>query len=226
MLAGSIGMKWISLCAFLFSYSAWGAFAPPNNLKVYESTNPEVLTVTKANFESAINLVTKAYANKIASTGRVLSINNLWKNPTVNAQAYQKRMNGTTYLMVDAFGGLARYGFMTTDAFVGVLCHELGHHLGGAPRIDWASNEGQSDYWGFRSCMRKIMSVERAIVAAEDLAEVLARLGGERVPSLYTPDLTIVQRTIDYHPNAQCRLDTMFAGLKFKPRPRCWFKPS
>jgi hypothetical protein len=41
-----------------------------------------------------------------------------------------------------------------------VVCHETGHHLGGAPRYngtDWASNEGQADYFGTLKCMRRVI---------------------------------------------------------------------
>lgn len=43
-----------------------------------------------------------------------------------------------------------------------VLCHELAHHIGGAPyklndqsNIRWASMESQSDYYAAKTCMRK-----------------------------------------------------------------------
>lgn len=61
------------------------------------------------------------------------------------------------------YGGLARHPLMTEDAFAVVVCHELGHHLGGAPKkrmafaVDpkWASNEGESDYFAGLKCLRK-----------------------------------------------------------------------
>jgi hypothetical protein len=42
-----------------------------------------------------------------------------------------------------------------------ILCHELGHHLGGAPMYPpiistWASTEGQSDYFASSKCFKKV----------------------------------------------------------------------
>lgn len=48
--------------------------------------------------------------------------------------------------------------------------------------------------------------------ASQSLANLLAALGGERVPKVGTPDKTQVPKTSDTHPRAQCRLDTMVAG--------------
>jgi hypothetical protein len=58
------------------------------------------------------------------------------------------------------FGGLARHPLITDDGFMGVVCHETGHHLGGAPKYngtEWAANEGQADYWGILKCMKRVM---------------------------------------------------------------------
>ena len=55
------------------------------------------------------------------------------------------------------FGGLARHDAVTADGFMGVICHEIGHHLGGYPhRTSWASNEGQSDYYATTKCLKAV----------------------------------------------------------------------
>lgn len=215
-------MKWLfaSFCIFASAAQAH-TFAPPNDLLVYESSDLEVEKLTRANFTRAISLVMTAYGKEVAASGRVLQINDLWTDPTVNAQAYQEG----NYLMIDAFGGLARYARTSTNDYVGVLCHELGHHLGGRPKVGWASVEGQADYWGFGKCMLRIMSLQAASVAAQGLGNVLASLNGERLPSIKTPDRTKVSRTMQDHPGAQCRFDTFLAALHSLARPRCWYKP-
>jgi hypothetical protein len=64
------------------------------------------------------------------------------------------------------FGGLARHETITEDGFATVVCHEIGHHIGGAPKksswwgSSWASNEGQADYFGTSKCLRKMMEKE------------------------------------------------------------------
>jgi hypothetical protein len=47
--------------------------------------------------------------------------------------------------------------------------------------------------------------------------------------SYETPDLSVVlevNRSETYYPSAQCRIDTMIAGLLKQERPRCWWAPS
>lgn len=55
-------------------------------------------------------------------------------------------------------GGIARHPFVTKDAFMLALCHEIGHLLGGAPLKDYTtfSTEGQADYYATHVCARKV----------------------------------------------------------------------
>lgn len=55
---------------------------------------------------------------------------------------------------------------MTIDAFVLLICHELGHHFGGAPwkhdaegNRRWASTEGQADYYATAVCAKRIFTL-------------------------------------------------------------------
>lgn len=87
---------------------------------------------------------------------------------------------------------------------------------------------------------------QRAIDGSLSLGKLLAALGGEKVPSINTPDRTVVSKTQDKHPKAQCRLDTMYQGVlctkvwndsiipqnkadmanvSCSARPACWYKP-
>jgi hypothetical protein len=221
-------VKWFIAVFAFWSFSALAAnvhtFVPPNDLLVYESRDVQANKIAQASFNAAIDLVSKHYTAYVASRyGAILQINNLWSDPTVNSQAYRQ---GNVW-MIDAFGGLARFGQISTAGYVAVLCHELGHHLGGAPRYpnDWASAEGQSDYWGFAQCMTVLYPKALAYDAGVNLADVLARLGGEKLPNPKTPDPTKVTKTNVDHPRAQCRLDTFIAAISGLSRPRCWYKP-
>jgi hypothetical protein len=79
---------------------------------------------------------------------------NHWSDDTVNASAVR---SGKSWV-VNMYGGLARHSMTTDDGFALVVCHELGHHIGGAPRADfsWPANEGQADYFGSMKCLRRI----------------------------------------------------------------------
>ena len=114
--------------------------------------------IDKTVFDKIIDDISAIYAPIIKSKGGNLLVARNWTDGTVNAYAEQI---GTTW-KVSMFGGLARHQTITPDGFALVLCHELGHHLGGAPKIneydsEWASNEGQADLFGNLKCMREYM---------------------------------------------------------------------
>ena len=257
-------------------------FAPKNNLNI-----PATLFadggLSLDQWTALFDKYEKIYAPIVKARGGNLTLNRLWEDGTVNANADQ---DGTTWV-VNMYGGLARYPSMTLDGMTLVVCHETGHHLGGAPKVGgdssfWASNEGAADYFGVLKCMRNMfadedniavvsqMSVEptiqktctaqfqdqkeqaicvRSASAGLVLGHILGELGQDaQVPSVDTPDKSVVAQTDDQHPAAQCRLDTYFQGAncaadlatfqdgdyhtgsctasKFKMglRPTCWFK--
>ena len=183
-----------------------------------------------------LDRVQAVYGPIIASKGGELDIQRKWDDATVNASAIQ---NGKTWT-INMYGGLARHPAVNADGFALVACHELGHHLGGFPKIsgdDWATNEGGADYFATLKCLRKVLpakapdtvdSVARAgcnsvykdeasrasclrgTMAGVSVSSLLAELGGDKKPQLDTPDASVVDTTDDNHPAAQCRLDTYF----------------
>lgn len=121
--------------------------------------------VTQEDFNRILDRVYEIYSPIVGELGYKLNIERNWDDGTVNAYAYQ---DGEFY-NIAMFGGLARHETITQDAFALVACHEMGHHLGGAPKkrgwnsSSWASNEGQADYWGTMKCLRKYMEKDNNI---------------------------------------------------------------
>jgi hypothetical protein len=116
--------------------------------------------VSEAEFTAAINLVETTYAPIFSNKGKRLKVNKLWNNDQVNAVAYTE--NG--YAVVEIWGGLGRHSATTPDSLALIVCHEVGHHLGGVPKMTdqssgtWASVEGQADYFATLKCLRKVFS--------------------------------------------------------------------
>lgn len=199
--------------------------------------------MTEERFNAIIDKVSDIYAPIISDLKGTLKVNRKWTDGTVNASAQRQ---GSTYV-VNMYGGLARHADVTDDGFALVICHELGHHLGGAPKIKsffstWASNEGQSDYFGTTKCFRKVFENDDnvAIVSEMEVPEVATKkcteawgsqedialcqraamagkslsklLARSGTPQFDTPDTSVVARTNDKHPAGQCRLDTYFQG--------------
>ncbi len=110
--------------------------------------------ISQERFDSVIEKLTELYEPIVAQAGGQLVVRANWTDGTVNA--YAQRI-GSSWI-VQMFGGLARHSTITEDGFALVMCHELGHHLGGTPikrGSFWASNEGQSDYFATLKCLRK-----------------------------------------------------------------------
>lgn len=118
--------------------------------------------LTQKQFNDVIDKVEAVYAPIIESHNAKLIIERNWTDGTVNAYARQSGKNWH----VAMFGGLARHETITPDGFASVVCHEIGHHIGGAPKkkgwwsSSWASNEGQADYFATSKCLRKYMEAD------------------------------------------------------------------
>ncbi len=114
---------------------------------------------TGAVTENDFNFVTKTlhriYAPKILEkSGLKFILNANWKDETVNAFATREVDSWSVHVA----GGIARGKGMTKDSLALVICHEIGHHLGGAPRTflyeGWPAAEGQADYWATSKCLK------------------------------------------------------------------------
>jgi hypothetical protein len=145
-------------------------FIPENNLRIPAGLEM-VGGIDEVAFNRVIDKVSAAYGPMITKKGGTLKVNRLWDNATVNASAQR---SGKTWV-VNMYGGLARHSVTSEDGFTLVMCHEVGHHLGGFPTTgsifgnNWASNEGQADYFATMKCAR-------AVWVKEDNAKVLSQM--------------------------------------------------
>ena len=152
-------------------------FLPENDLNIsVDAKSMRNATMTEERFNAIIDLADKHYAPIVKEMGGKLRWSRKWKGGTVNASANRGWFRTWK---VNMYGGLARHELVTDDAFAMVVCHELGHHIGGAPKVSglmtWASNEGQSDYFGALKCFRRIFEDQdnAAIVAEMEVPEVV-----------------------------------------------------
>ncbi len=135
---------------------------PENNLWISTTDKSANLTMTEERFNAVIDKVAAVYAPVIAAQGATLNVERKWNDGTVNAYASR---SGNTW-NVFMFGGLARHTAITEDGFALVVCHEIGHHIGGAPKKEtwwsttWATNEGQADYFATLKCLRQAFRSE------------------------------------------------------------------
>ncbi len=166
--------KWILALTLVSSISALACdidgmtgFAPENDLNI-STSQKSINGVDEAVFNQVIDEVIKVYEPIIKANRDRLVMNRKWSDGTVNASAQRSGRK----VIVNMYGGLARHDLVTKDGFAIVLCHELGHHLGGAPKISrsrWASNEGQSDYFANLKCFRKVYGSEDNIAFIQNI---------------------------------------------------------
>ena len=165
MMAMVLGLA-VASSALACSENGKDGFLPENDLYI-PANQKSINGISEEEFNQAIDEVEEIYAPIISNLGAKLNIERKWDDGTVNAYASQA---GKTW-KVAMFGGLARHATITKDAMALVVCHEIGHHIGGAPKkgstsgggwwggaggaISWASNEGQSDYFATLKCLRK-----------------------------------------------------------------------
>ena len=160
-------MKFISIVTMLLALSTAAmactedgstGFLPENSLYIPAGVKADG-GLSQAQFNAVIKKIEDLYVPIVSGMKANLKIARKWEDGTVNANA--TRMGSTWN--VNMYGGLARHQTITEDGFSLVLCHEIGHHIGGAPKYNnflpinkWASNEGQSDYWAALKCLRQV----------------------------------------------------------------------
>ena len=128
-------------------------FLPENDLSIAIGS-PEDKGINQEEFNAVLDIVESIYSPIVAERGGTLVVDRWWEDDTVNAYAEQQ---GNKWI-ITMFGGLARHAAITQDGFALVACHEMAHHLGGAPKSGWATIEGQADYAGNLKCLRRVFA--------------------------------------------------------------------
>lgn len=149
--------KFLILTFFFCSQFSFASILPENNRAIPVSDKNEGLT--EAQYNLVIDKVDATYRPIVEKLGKKLTIHRLWEDSRVNAGTTMKGKE----IILRMYGGYARHPLISEDAYALVLCHELGHHLGGIPRKifrsgnpGWPSVEGQADYFATLKCLRKV----------------------------------------------------------------------
>lgn len=226
-----MGLIFFSLFAF---FTNAFAYFPKTNFVHVESDRYNN-GYQKKRYLEVINSFKKVYGPIIEKKGGEFHIIADWTDGAVNAWADRF---GNEY-QLEIPGGLSRYYLINEAGFVLIICHELGHLLGGRPskgKRGFISVEGQSDYFASLKCMRRMnreieIKIDRdpevdlacreipenqaclaSLSGAKSVTSYYAELADEPAPSLKKKDPSRVKKTQRGHPKAQCRLDTYRSG--------------
>ncbi|HXH31103.1 MAG TPA: hypothetical protein VNJ01_09850 [Bacteriovoracaceae bacterium] len=205
-----------SLSILLLSSRVFG-FCLPNTLEFNKTDKDDI-----NNLENLAEEIRSVFLPRLGSDeDLVIVFESL--SPKVNAEI--KKNNNQ--LVLELHGGMLSHSKMNEDTFRLLLCHELGHVLGGRPlksRTGWSSTEGQADYYSGKECAQLLGMDETALLkGALSLTEIYAEVMRESPPRLESYEEVKVERTNYGYPSVQCRLQTILAGWREEPRPTCWF---
>jgi hypothetical protein len=155
-------MKLFSLSLSLLCFASPPAradFLPPNDLAREDNLFRRLGGLSEQQYNDVLSLIEAHYAPIIRQNfGAELVIERNWISPVVNAFAARE---GNKW-QIFTHGGMPRRAELTEDGYTLVICHELGHHVGGYPfkGESWAASEGQSDYFATKECLRKIWALQ------------------------------------------------------------------
>ena len=148
-------------------------------------------------FIKTVSRIQKEFSQDFSRRGQVLKIVTDWSTDEENAFASQEGREARIHLL----GGYARS--MHEDAFLMVACHEIGHHLAGAPYYSMSegrfkfSTEGQSDYFATSKCMRRILKHENNRAYVERYgAHYSVRIDCNHVWGVNSPESFLCMRSI------------------------------
>ena len=142
-----MNLRLIILLFLFFPLSSYSSIFK-NNYEIHleEATTSEV---NQAKFYSITSEIYKLF-----SQTNIL-VNYEWDKPYFTAYAHEESAHNFS---INFWGGLARIPDMLEETWAFIVCHELGHILGGEPHLSietlrWASSEGQSDYFAAQICL-------------------------------------------------------------------------
>lgn len=186
-------------------------------------------------FEKLVKQVLNPYMKELRSLSPELKLNIDWQSNHPNASVSMRK--GKVHM--NFHGGFIRENNLSSDAFAVTVCHEVGHLLGGYPKVfptQKYSAEAQSDYFATASCIKKYFKISKREVSESELtilsdqqkslcdkkenclrgllaiSNLSQAYKGKKNINNYSNEVVNVTNYNDY-PTAQCRVDTLRAGL-------------
>jgi hypothetical protein len=174
-------VRLIALIVFIFAFipNVQARFMPDNGLHLQEQLTAPI--VNENQFKNILDNFRSNHLGISKNFSYSLIVNGDWSNNQVNAITWR---DGRV-MFIEVWGGLARR--LSTDGINMVLCHEMGHQVGGWPLYTgdtWAAIEGQSDYYAAHVCVKRIFKT----IDYRDQADFYRRTGEEAACDERYPD--------------------------------------
>lgn len=139
-----------------------GHFLAPSTNSFSFSEDKSEGGLNEREFHDVLDKVLAVYQPIFSNQNLQLKVNRDWDNSKVNAYASVDE-DEPEVRKLSFNGGMARHSSMTIEAFTIIVCHEIGHHLGGAPKSPknpYISVEGEADYFATLKCLRNVYASE------------------------------------------------------------------
>lgn len=125
-------------------------------------------SITQDEFNRIVDQVHEIYKDNSLYSGKDLVIEKHWHHQQGTGLIVDSsiRLPPDKIPKIIITGTVAVAKEIDADAFALLLCHEFGHHLGGAPKFtsrlqSWSTIEGQADYWAASKCLKKYMQLDK-----------------------------------------------------------------
>ncbi len=149
----------------IFTLSSMSLFACGHGFfpksQTYSSSNTKAAVNKNIIAANLVELFQEIYSPIFAKEDKTLNINFKWEETQLNAYATRDDNNNP---IINITGGLIAHDLIDRDSLSLIICHEIGHFLGGSPKKlrgrstkkSWSSAEGQADYYATAFCLKKV----------------------------------------------------------------------
>jgi hypothetical protein len=226
----------------LMTQSLWAVDVCPKNNPGYFCLPPEKILnkeINQQNFYTIPAMIIGLFSTELSDANYPLSLEAKWESPFFGAGV--SLFENSFHLMI--LGGTTRIERMTVDAYAAVVCHEIGHIVGGEPRqtitgAEWSSSEGQADFFAATVCLPRYFKSQK--IADNQIAARIDKAGFEMMDAFKAFDTNSSDKTvsrtraplpaaketlINKYPSLQCRYENFRNASKgIKTRPACWYR--
>lgn len=128
---------------------------------IFITSQSAFATAKQIEFEKTLQSARDYFKPIYQSKGKELSILGEWEYDENNGKALAYTVD---HYFIEIYGGALKSKGTNTDSLRAMICHEVGHHLGGSPFMpkyyeDYylfrGSSEGQADYYAANLCLKK-----------------------------------------------------------------------
>lgn len=227
----------LTILIFIGLASARAAVVCPKDRPGYFCLPPEEnqsKEINATNFYLVPAKIIGLFYQEISAAGYPLLLEAQWESPYFGAGV--SLYDNAYHLMI--LGGTTRLPEMTEDAYAAVVCHEIGHIVGGEPHqtisgAEWSSSEGQADFFAASVCLPRYYKnlnekniparVEKAGFEMMNSFRKFDSNSADKSLSKTRAPLPATRETlINQYPSVQCRYENFRDPTK---RAACWYRP-